>query len=212
MRAPLLQRSGRPKSSPFAARLLRQTEYLVEGTQALGSFMNAPTRDHALRVRDVERAADEVRRALIAQLRKTFITPIDREDLFGLSRALDDVLDHVYSTTRDMFVLKVVPNDHLQAMTAVVYQCAKELNSAIQYLETQPRKAGQHAVRVRALENRMDNLYVKALADLYDNGSMAMDDVVKMFKLREIYRHMIHAIKSAEQAADLIDDIIVKFY
>ncbi|MBE0689102.1 MAG: DUF47 family protein [Anaerolineae bacterium] len=189
-----------------------QTERLFEGAQALEKFMIAPTRDHALRVRDIEREADEVRRALVMQLRKTFITPIDREDLFGLSRDLDDVLDHVYATTRDMYVLKVTPNDHLKAMTTVVRQCAQELYTAIQYLESEPRMAGNHAVRVRVLENRMDNLYVKALADLYElDESRAMDDVVTMFKMREIYRHMIHAVKSAEQAANLIDDIVVKF-
>jgi len=191
--------------------LLKQTERLVEGAHGLERFMNAPTKEHALYVRNVEREADEVRRALVMQLRKTFITPIDREDLFGLSRDLDDVLDHVYATTRDMYVLKVTPNAHLKAMTTIVRQCAQELYTAIQYLEARPRMAGNHAVRVRALENRMDNLYVKALADLYDTESMAMDDVVTMFKLREIYRHMIHAVKSAEQAANLIDDIVVKF-
>ncbi|MCC6613914.1 MAG: DUF47 family protein [Anaerolineae bacterium] len=191
--------------------MLMQTEYLVEGAQGLERFMNAPTKEHALYVRKVEREADEVRRGLVMQLRKTFITPIDREDLFGLSRDLDDVLDHVYATTRDMYVLKVTPNAHLKTMTTVVRQCAQELYTAIQHLEAHPRLAGNHAVRVRALENQMDKLYVKALADLYDTESMAMDDVVTMFKLREIYRHMIHAVKSAEQAANLIDDIVVKF-
>jgi predicted phosphate transport protein (TIGR00153 family) len=203
--------SPRSKPDPFVTELLGQTHQLVMGADAVLEYMNSPTKEQALRVRAIEHQADALRRGLISHIKRAFITPIDREDLFGLSRAIDDVLDYLYSTTREMYLLKVAPNDHLKGMVSVLRECARELHGAVRSLQAQPEAAGKHAVRVLVLENRMDSLYITALADLFDNV-VSPDDVVHVLKLREIYRHMIHAANSAEQAANLINDILVKFH
>jgi predicted phosphate transport protein (TIGR00153 family) len=201
----------RQRPDPFVDQLLLQTEQLCLGSEAVVEFMMTPTKEQALRVRDIERAADRARRQLIVQIKAAFVTPFDREDLFSLSRALDDVLDYLYSTTREIFLLNVAPNPHLKAMATILSECTHELDQAIQALRQEPDLANRHAVRVLALENRMDRLYVAALADLFENVSTKAD-VVRVLKLREIYRHMIHAAQSAEQAANAINDILVKFH
>src|SRR3990172_5450012 len=86
----------------FIQRLLEQAEIVETGTEALVDYMSKPSKKNAARVRDFERSADEVRRILIDELNRTFVTPIDREDLFALSRVVDDVLDYAYSTTHEM--------------------------------------------------------------------------------------------------------------
>lgn len=201
----------RKKTDPFVSELLGQTKHLVMGADAVMDYINTPTKAQALRVKAIEAEADALRRALITHLKRAFITPIDREDLFGLSRALDDVLDYLYATVREMYLLKVEPNAHLKAMIAVLQDCARELHYAIEGLHRQPDAAGKHAVRVLALENKMDSLYIAALADLFQDAS-SPQDVIYVLKMREIYRHMTHAANSAEQAANLINDILVKFY
>lgn len=201
----------RQRPDPFVDQLLAQTQQLCAGAQAVVDFMVTPTREQALRVRDIEQEADRARRKLIIQIKSAFVTPFDREDLFSLSRALDDVLDYLYSTTREIYMLNVTPTRHLKAMAKVLSECTRELDQAIQALRHDPDKANHHAVRVLALENRMDRLYVSALADLFENVD-SKDDVVRVLKLREIYRHMIHAAQSAEQAANAINDMLVKFH
>ncbi|MBE2267912.1 MAG: DUF47 family protein [Anaerolinea sp.] len=205
------QNATRRKPDRFIARLYEQSAVVVDGTQALLQYLNEPTRHNALRVGEFERQADEVRRQLIIELNQTFVTPIDREDLFALSRAIDDILDYAYSTTNELDILSVRPNTYLRAMARLLLLSAQEIRLAMEQLEHQPAQADAHAMQVKAIENRMDKLYAKALAHLFkDPRDLA--EVVSMLKLREIYRHMYHAIGSAEQAANLISDIRIKFY
>ncbi|MFO7320575.1 MAG: DUF47 family protein [Chloroflexota bacterium] len=199
------------KPNRFIARLLQQSAIVVEGTQALIDYMDKPSKKNAALVRDYEKQADEVRRILIDELNRTFVTPIDREDLFGLSRAIDDIMDYAYSTTNEMDILNVAPNDYLRAMAVLLHNGAEEIHLAMERLEHHPNVADTHAVRVKAIENNMDVLYAEALAHLFDDPR-SLKDVVNMLKLREIYRHMFHAVGSTDQAANYINDIVMKFY
>ncbi len=199
------------KPNRFISRLLEQSVILVQGTEALIDYMDKPSKKNAVRVRTLEKEADEIRRILIDELNRTFVTPFDREDLFGLSRAIDDVLDYAYSTTNEMDILDVAPNAYLRSMAEKLHNAAEELRLAIERLERHPSVADTHAVRVKSIENTMETMYAEALADLF-KGPKNLDEVVNMLKLREIYRHMFHAVGSAEQAANIIGDIVVKFY
>jgi predicted phosphate transport protein (TIGR00153 family) len=195
----------------FISRMVEQAAIVVEGTDALQIYMQKPNKKNAARVRELEQKADEVRRILIDELNRTFVTPIDREDLFSLSRAIDDILDYVYSTTSEMDILNVAPNESLRAMAELLHNASVEIHLAIQRLEDHPGVAGNHAMSVKALENTMDTLYAEALATLFDSPKN-LKDIVNMLKLREIYRHMYHAVGSAELAANVVSDIVIKFY
>ncbi len=203
---------GQPRKhriDPLVRALLQQTEQLMHGAQAVNVFMDVPTKEHALRVYTIEKTADEVRRLLIVKLKKSFITPIDREDLFSLSRAIDDVLDYLFSLVREMYLLQVPPNAYLKAMAKVLMQCASELHQSIRHIEHHTDLVIQHSMQVRRLENRMDTLYITAFRDLFQHVGTP-EEMVNVLKLREIYRHMIHAVNSAELAANLINDVLVK--
>lgn len=201
----------RRKSDRFIQRLLEQAAVVEEGTQALIDYMDKPSNKRAGRVRDHEKAADEIRRILIDELNRTFVTPIDREDLFGLSRAVDDVLDYAYSTTHEMDILHVDPNNYLRKMSVLLHRSAEEIHLAIARLEHHPNVADSHAVKVKTIENQMETLYAEALASLFEKPK-DLEDVTNILKLREIYRHLYHAVRSAEQAADIIGDVIMKFF
>lgn len=195
----------------FIQRLREQSAILVLGTEALLEYMDKPSKKNATRVQTLEKEADEIRHMMIDELNRTFVTPIDREDLFSLSRAIDDVLDYAYSTTNEMDILAVLPNEYLCEMATLLHNSADEIRLAIERLEHHPNVADDHAVRVKAIENQMETLYAEALAKLFDEPRN-LKDVVNMLKLREIYRHMFHAVGSAEQAANVIGDIVMKFY
>lgn len=206
-----IQNLFRRKPDRFITRLCEQAALIVEGSAALVDYMGKPSKKKAARVRDLEKRADEVRRIFIDELNRSFVTPIDREDLFALSRAIDDVLDHAYVTTNEMDILDVEPNNYLKTMSEMLNDGAEKIHLAIERLEHHPKVADDHAVRAKAIENQMETLYAEALAELF-NSAKNIEDVVMVLKLREIYRHMFHAVGSVEQAANIINDIVVKFY
>ena len=153
--------------------------------------------------------SDEARRILIDELNKTFITPFDREDIFSLSRTIDDVLDYAYSTVSEMEILKVEPTPFMQRMASLLRDAAYELSMAVNTLEEHPAVANDHAQRAKALENRVEGVYREALADLF-SGVEDLKHVVMMLKLREVYRHMSNAADRGDEAANVIADIVVK--
>ncbi len=206
-----LQGSFQHRPNHFIERMREQAYIVVLGTEALVDYMEHPNKKNAIRVRELEKRADEERRMLIDQLNRSFVTPIDREDLFALSRAIDDVLDYAYSTTSEMIILNVAPTPQLATMARLLRDSAEEIRQAMARLEQHPDVAGDHAMRIKAIENRMDTLYAESLASLFDEPD-DLKEVVKILKLREIYRHMFHAVGSAEQAANIIGDIVIKFY
>ena len=208
--APLHQIFKR-KPDRFIKRLREQSALVLRGTDALKQYVREPNKKNAARVRLYEKKADDIRRELILELNHTFVTPIDREDLFSLSRSIDDILDYAYATIYEIDVLDVIPNAYLQHMVDLLHVGAKEIYLAIHRLEQQPQAATKHVMRAKSLENRMESLYARAIADLF-NDPEDLNDVVSMMKMREIYRQLFHAVQSTDQAADNIGDIIVKFY
>ena len=205
------ERVFRRRHNRFIDRLIEHTTIVVDGTSALQDYMKKPNKKNAAHVRQLEKEADEIRRIFIDELNRTFITPIDREDLFALSRAIDDIIDHAYRTINEMDILDVSPTNYLREMTEMLHNGADEIKLAIERIEQHPNVADTHAVRAKSIENQMEKLYAEAIADLFKKPEN-LNDVVDMMKLREIYRNMLYAVQSTEDAANIISDIIVKFF
>mgnify|MGYP001828619984 CR=1 FL=1 len=199
----------KPRQSNFVHLLIQQAELTVDGMEALEAYMKKRGSKHAERLNQVEKEADEVRRILIDELNRTFVTPIDREDIHALSRTIDDVLDYAYATIDEMEILEVEPNDFLRRMTSLLGDAARELLAAMQRLNDHPAVANDHAVRAKALENRMEQVYREAVADLF-HQPQDVEHIVEMLKLREIYRHLSNAADRGDEAANVISDIVVK--
>ena len=199
----------RRKSDRFIQLLIKQAEFTVDGMQMLLKYVKDPGEDLAQRVTEIEKEADEVRRILIDELNRTFVTPIDREDIFALSLTVDDVLDYADTTVDEMYMLDVHPNPFIERMVSLLAQAAREIYNGILRLEDHPNVANDHAVRAKALENRVETVYREAIADLFQMPR-DIDHVVEMLKLREIYRHLSSAADRGDAAANVIGDIVVK--
>ena len=185
--------------------LTRQSTKTVEGLEALWDYAGDGTRESANHVRTIEREADELRRILIEELDKTFVTPIDREDIFALSRAIDDVVDYANTTVDEMEIYEVQGDEHIKEMVNILRKAARELNDAIKILKDYPKIASEHAVKAKAYENTMEKAYHMALANLF-KGS----DTIYMLKMREIYRHLSNAADRGDEAANIISSIVMK--
>jgi uncharacterized protein Yka (UPF0111/DUF47 family) len=189
--------------------MIAQAEITLQGMDALELYMKRRSDKHAAAVVQAEKDADEVRRILIDDLNRTFVTPMDREDIFALSRAIDDVMDYAYTTVEEMQILDVEPNDFLRRMVSLLHDAATEIHLAMLRLKQNPAVASEHASRAKALENRVERVYREAVADLF-SGPNDIHHVMAMLKLREIYRHLSNCADRGDAAANIIHDIVVK--
>jgi predicted phosphate transport protein (TIGR00153 family) len=198
-----------PRQDKFLQSLIEQTEITLHGMDALEAYMKKRSAKYAASVRQAEKDADEARRILIDDLNRTFVTPMDREDIFALSRAIDDVMDYAYTTVEEMEVLDVEPNNYLRRMVSLLQDAAEEIHLAMLRLQENPGVAAEHATRAKALENRLETVYREAIADLF-SGPEDIHQVMEMLKLRELYRHLSNCADRGDEAANVIHDIVVK--
>jgi uncharacterized protein len=186
-----------------------QASITYEGVKLLVKYLETQDREIAEQVNLKEKEADEVRRILIDELNRTFVTPFDREDIFALSRSIDDVMDYADSTVSEMVILNVEPTKLMHRIASILKDAAYEIYQGVQRLDKNPSVAIDHAQRAKALENRVENVYREAIADLF-TGPEDVHHVVEMLKLREVYRHLSNAADRGDEAANIIADIVVK--
>lgn len=197
------------REARFFDLLTEQSRRTIEGIRALEEYMKHSDEQATREVRRLEGEADDLRRDLINEINRSFVTPIDREDLFALSRTIDDVLDYGNTTVDEMIILGLKPNPYLQSMVSILREGAEELHQAVLELRKRPKVALEHALRVKATENRVENAYRQALADLFE-APRDLDHVVEMLKMRELYRHLSNAADRSDEAANILTDIVVK--
>jgi uncharacterized protein len=204
-----MRRFFKRRPNDFTIQIHNQAQLTLEGLDALKQFLVDQDPAASALLDAKEKAADEARRILIDDLNRTFVTPFDREDIFALSRTIDDVLDYANTTVSELEILKVAPTPYMQTMASLLRDAAYELLMAVSNLEEHPAVANDHAQRAKGLENRVEGVYREALADLF-RGAEDIKHVVKMLKLREIYRHLSNAADRGDEAANVIADIVVK--
>ncbi len=193
------------RDKSFHKMLADQAAKTVEGIEALEKFTQNPDPENAKRVREIEQEADELRRVLVEELHQSLVTPIDREDIFALSRTVDDMVDYADTTVDEMEIYEVTPDRHLQEMVDILRKEAREVADSIRMLDVYPHIAMEHAVQAKFYENAMEKAYHSALADLFKRT-----DTIYMLKMREIYRHLSNAADRGDHAANIICNIVMK--
>jgi hypothetical protein len=193
------------KDIDFYRMLADQASKTLEGIEALGQFMKNSAPEDAQRVREIEQQADELRKIVIEDLHQSFVTPMDREDIFALSRAVDDIVDYANTTVDEMEIYGVSPDKHLRDMVDILRKEAREIVDSVRMLNSYPHIAMEHAVQAKFYENAMEKAYHSALADLFKRT-----DTIYMLKMREIYRHLSNAADRGDRAANIICNIVMK--
>ena len=197
------------KPDKFILLLIEQASLTYKGVETLQDYMKTHDHELAEKLTRIEKEADEVRRILIDELNRSFVTPIDREDIFALSRSIDDVVDYAYSTVSEMDVLNVEPTSFMMRMTSLLKDATYELYMAMERLEKHSTVAIEHAQRAKGLETRVERVYREAIADIF-SGPEDVHHVFEMLKRREVLRHLSNAADRIDETANLIADIVVK--
>ncbi len=197
------------KEDRFQKLIEQQASLAFEGMKLLVKYLETADTEVAEQLSYKEKEADEVRRILIDELNRTFVTPFDREDIFSLSRSIDDVIDYADTTAVEMNILNVKPTPYMRRIASLLKDAAYEILQAVLRLPNHPNVALDHAQRAKALENRVEGVYREAVASLF-SGPEDIHHVVEMLKMREVYRHLSNAADRGDEAANIIADIVVK--
>jgi predicted phosphate transport protein (TIGR00153 family) len=190
----------------------RQSENVLDGVDAfLDMLDHYDQRDAKLkRIRELEGKGDKMVHDIIEELNKTFITPIDREDITGLVSSLDDILDYVEAVAVSMVLYKIPsPDSHMLDLARTLQKGAREVNKAISLLRDfkEAKHIREHLTNINTMENEADTLLHNAMAELFDDGK----DAVYIIKMKELYDNLETATDKCEDAADVIGDILVKY-
>ncbi|HCJ01604.1 MAG TPA: hypothetical protein DIC18_03890 [Clostridiales bacterium] len=193
------------KKIDFYKLLEQQGLYVVKAMTLLSDYCKSGEKDQADEVIALEEQADDIRRTLIENLNRTYITPIDREDLFHLSRLLDEIIDYIKTSVDEVKLFRITPNEDLLQITETLLEMAGYLYDAMRFMSTDQEASKGAAYKVKHLENVMEGLTKGAYANIFES-----DDFKMIFKYNEIYRHLNHTADVADSAMDFLLDIFVK--
>ncbi|MCR4725687.1 MAG: DUF47 family protein [Clostridia bacterium] len=193
------------KRVSFFELLQQQCDLTCKAMESLYEYCQTGDELIADTVIAVEDEADMVRRILIETLNKTYLTPIDREDLFHLSGQLDEIIDYTKTSVDEIRLFKLKPNRDVLKITETLVEMTSHVRKAIQNIEHYPQIVKEEALKVKAYENEIDRLTKMAYADIFET-----DDFHAIFKYAEVYKHLNHTADIADSAMDFLLDILVK--
>lgn len=199
-----------PQEKHFFDMLEKQADIVLEGAEALLDMVKDFTRvaDKRDKIKDIERRGDDAVHMISEELNKTFVTPVDHDDLSKLTSRLDDVLDYIEAASHRMwsYELKAIPSDMVR-LTEVVLASAKEVNHAVKDLRNFKKKNEilQHCIEINRLENLGDDITHVAVAALFKQY-----EAIDIIKLKEVYEYLEMATDKCEDVADVIKDIFMK--
>jgi predicted phosphate transport protein (TIGR00153 family) len=165
--------------------------------------------DGAELARDVlvcEQEGDRITHDIIQRLNSTFVTPIDREDIYALASALDDVVDFIEETADFLSLYRIeAPMDKATEMARILHQASRAVAGAIPRLRTF-KDIHHYTVEVNRLENDGDRVLREALASLFERGI----DPMLVIRWKDIFERLEDGIDAAETVANILEGIVIK--
>lgn len=200
-----------PKTEPFFDFLNEAADNATEGAKTFLELCRnwSPESDLIAKLREQESEGDRMTHEIMDRLNRTFITPIDREDIHELAKRIDDVIDVVQVAAERMRIYQIVgTNDLLIKMAEVLLKSAEAVSKAMRSLPdlARSRRTLDYCIEVNRLENEADSLLRTALVDLFKT----QQNVIELIKWKEIFEAVETATDKCEDIANIIEGIVVK--
>jgi hypothetical protein len=158
------------------------------------------------KIKEIEHRGDDMTHAVITKLNQTFITPFDREDIHRLASSLDDVLDFVNAAGQRLVLYKISGATPAAAeLAGLIVRQSEELTKAVSLLEKN-KHVLEHCVEINRLEDEADSVCRAAIANLFENEK----DPIALIKMKELYEVLEMATDKAEDAANVLEAVVLK--
>jgi predicted phosphate transport protein (TIGR00153 family) len=203
-----------PKDDKFFGHFERAVENVLTAARIFKELMSnsISPQERAQKIRkieELEHKGDEVTHQIYNDLSSTFVTPLDREDIHQIASKLDDVLDYIHGAATRIVLYRVETiSPDLERLAGMIYQSVEELHRAIPQLRDLKGVSSirDALVRVNSIENEADDLFERAIADLFETCK----DPILLIKTKELLVSLETATDKCEDVANAIESIIVK--
>jgi len=203
-----------PKDRVFFQLFEEVAEHVYEMGVKLREMVNEPDEDkranYLAQIENLEHINDDLTHNIFTELGRNFITPFDREDIHYLATALDDIADYIYASAKKINFYKINPNDTgIHKMTELIVQGSIEIKKAVHGLRDMKnlREMTEALVKINSIENQADDVFDMSIEMLFNNEN----DFKEVIKKREIYQVLEIATDKCEDAANVIESIIIKY-
>ncbi len=161
-------------------------------------------------IKRLEEVGDHVIHEIMRNLHRTFVTPLDREDIAALGERLDDVADDIEEAARNLMEFRIEqPTEKAIELARIIEQATQVLEQAVNKLHFRGAKLKDilpDSVEVNRLENEADQITSRAIGELFNNGTSA----IEVLKWREIYGNLENAADHCEDAANVLEGVVLK--
>ena len=197
-----------PREEKFYEDFLAISDELTKGAKLLEEMLatNPPSMDKADEIKEIEHKCDFLSHAVYQRLHRTFVTPLDREDIHALAGSLDDVMDTIDAAAGYVRLYRLQEMRYgARELARVISDSTKAVRLAMQGLEPKKGVADQ-LVEINRLENEGDRLHLEAVRRLFDEER----DPILIFKWKEIFDRLEDATDRCEDVADVIEGVVLK--
>jgi len=198
-----------PREEKFFDLFEQQSAHIVSASRVLEELtLEYPDiKSKIEHIKDIEHAGDALTHEIVRRLNTTFVTPIDREDIYSLASRLDDVLDLIDAVAHRVELYKVgMLTESFAVMAKIIVKTAEETDRAVRCLRTLSNAYHKHAIEVNRLENEADRLLRDQLAALFEDAT----DAIEVIKWKELYETMEAVTDRCEDVVNVIEGIILK--
>jgi predicted phosphate transport protein (TIGR00153 family) len=199
-----------PREEKFSELFNQQATVLHEAARVLLDMMEGPCAEIAERanqIKALEHRGDTMTHDIITRLNRTFITPLDREDIHELSSRMDDVIDLIDATASRMMLFKITERRPAGIELArIIKRAAAEIVAAVPHITGERDKILEHCQELNRLEHEADTVCRTAIAQLFEEER----DPITLIKWKEIFEVLEAAVDKAEDVSDVLETIVLK--
>jgi len=200
-----------PRDTKFYDLFEESAANLVTAAEKLVDLFNnyEDVEAKAKQLKALEHQGDTITHEIIQRVNRTFVTPIDREDIALLAHTLDSVMDFIEAAGRTAFLYRIAqPTERARQLASIVAKMTYALNEVLPCLRhrNQFKRILEQCVEINSLENEADDVHHAAMAELFDSSK----DASEIIKWRELYQHMEDATDQGEDVANILEGIVLK--
>jgi predicted phosphate transport protein (TIGR00153 family) len=202
-----------PKDKKFFPLFEQSSANLIAMAEALNSAVNLKDPEERLvyfkEIENLEHVGDEITHQIHLELSKNFITPFDREDIHQLASAIDDIADYIHGSANRMLLYQVDNiTEPIQKLADLILQACTDLDKAVRELRNLKniRAIADSCIRINSIENQADYVFDRAVGDLFSYEK----DAVQLIKYKEVLAALETATDMCEDAANVLESILVK--
>ncbi len=199
-----------PQEKQFFDDLESEAENVLQGARAFRAIFDDFSRlaDHRRRIKDIEHRGDEIVHHIYESLNRAFVTPLAKEDLSGLASKLDDVLDYINGAATRLAIYEIdKPTKSMVDFADLILHATEQLRAGMTAVRDHKAKDAVMSctIEVNRLENVADDLLMTSLAEVFQSG-----DPVRIIKFKDVYEYLEIVTDRCEDAANILEDIVVK--